>query len=129
MQHVKLARDRRKRKSRIKVMVFFLAILSILVGGVLSLKDTAETNIATVSEDGTQYKSLNQHESAVRNLFESTTANTAASTNQESSAAMSAITLTDDTVAKKKGDKAILPILIRRCLCQGKKKIPLTMMI
>ncbi|VEG70973.1 metalloprotease [[Pasteurella] aerogenes] len=104
MQHVKLARDRRKRKSRIKAMIFFLAVLSILVGVVLSLKDTAETNIATVSGDETQYKSLNQHESAVPNLFETATADTPASSDQNSSAPApvmppEAIMPTDATVA------------------------------
>ncbi|SEQ52667.1 murein DD-endopeptidase MepM [Basfia succiniciproducens] len=41
-QHVKLARDRRKRKSRIKAAIFFMAIISIFTGTFLSLKDSVE---------------------------------------------------------------------------------------
>ncbi|MDY4280175.1 MAG: murein DD-endopeptidase MepM [[Pasteurella] mairii] len=122
MQHVKLARDRRKRKSRTKVMVFFLAVLSILVGVVLSLKDTAETNIATVSGDGTQYKSLNQHESAVPNLSEFTTANAAASSNQGRSAAMSTITPTDDAVAKKEMEQGDIANFNPKTSTSGEEK-------
>ncbi|PVX39855.1 murein DD-endopeptidase MepM/ murein hydrolase activator NlpD [Pasteurella langaaensis DSM 22999] len=41
-QHVKLARERRKRKSRIKALIFFFALICICLGGLLSLKDTVE---------------------------------------------------------------------------------------
>ncbi len=59
MRHVKLARDRRKRKSRIKAAIFFLAILSILAGMLLSLKETVETKLDTVVvSDQNQYRSL-----------------------------------------------------------------------
>ena len=42
VQHVKLARDRRKRKSRIKAAIFFAALLLILTGIFLAFKDTAD---------------------------------------------------------------------------------------
>ncbi|UXN35454.1 murein DD-endopeptidase MepM [Avibacterium paragallinarum] len=58
MQHVKLARDRRKRKSQIKAIAFVLAILSILIGIVFSVKDNVEPNTFTLSSDEMQYKYL-----------------------------------------------------------------------
>ncbi|MFU2048572.1 murein DD-endopeptidase MepM [Avibacterium gallinarum] len=64
MQHVKLARDRRKRKSRIKAAVFLLAILSIFIGIVLSVKDNAKTDPLAVSSDEVQYKPLNETQEA-----------------------------------------------------------------
>ncbi|MCK3657411.1 peptidase M23 [Pasteurellaceae bacterium Pebbles2] len=60
MQHVKLARERRKRKSRIKAMIFFFAVLCIITGGILSLKNTAENAPldTTKPPEETQYQAL-----------------------------------------------------------------------
>lgn len=44
VQHVKLARDRRKKRTYIKVGVFFVAILLILTGILLTIKDKSEEN-------------------------------------------------------------------------------------
>ena len=49
MQHVKLARDRRKRKSRIKALIFFIALFSIFTGFFLHLNNTASDKIDEVS--------------------------------------------------------------------------------
>ena len=49
MQHVKLARDRRKRKSRIKALIFFIALFSIFTGFFLHLNDTASDKIDEVN--------------------------------------------------------------------------------
>lgn len=57
MQHVKLARERRKRKSRIKAAIFFFAVLSLTLGILLSLKDKVEPNIA-VNQADEQFVSL-----------------------------------------------------------------------
>ncbi|WP_439258387.1 murein DD-endopeptidase MepM [Lonepinella sp. BR2271] len=60
VQHVKLARERRKRKSRIKALIFFVALLCLVTGGVLTLKNTAEHTQFTAI-DGThdsQYQAL-----------------------------------------------------------------------
>lgn len=48
VQHVKLARERRQRKSRIKALIFFLALLLIFTGFFLHLNDTAEDKIERV---------------------------------------------------------------------------------
>ena len=48
VQHVKLARERRQRKSRIKALIFFLALLLIFTGFFLHLNDTAEDKIESV---------------------------------------------------------------------------------
>lgn len=48
VQHVKLARDRRQRKSRIKALIFFWALLLIFTGFFLHLNDTAENKIESV---------------------------------------------------------------------------------
>jgi nlpD protein len=45
---VKLARERRQRKSRIKALIFFLALLLIFTGFFLHLNDTAEDKIERV---------------------------------------------------------------------------------
>ena len=64
MQHVKLARDRRKRKSRIKAVIFFAALLLILTGIFLAFKDTADydpslqSNLEPEMVDNVQYQSL-----------------------------------------------------------------------
>ena len=49
MQHVKLARDRRRRKSRIKAAIFFVALAFILVGVTLGLKKNAESDLSVQS--------------------------------------------------------------------------------
>ncbi|XHN45149.1 peptidase M23B [Lonepinella sp. MS14436] len=66
VQHIKLARERRKRKSRIKAVIFFFALFCIIVGGVLTLKNTAENKpLATVDTSvDNQYKALTPTESA-----------------------------------------------------------------
>ena len=48
VQHVKLAREPRQRKSRIKALIFFLALLLIFTGFFLHLNDTAEDKIERV---------------------------------------------------------------------------------
>ena len=48
VQHVKLARERRQRKSRIKALIFFLALVLIFTGFFLHLNDTAEDKIERV---------------------------------------------------------------------------------
>ena len=64
VQHVKLARDRRKRKSRIKAVIFFAALLLILTGIFLAFKDTADydpslqSNLEPEMVDNVQYQSL-----------------------------------------------------------------------
>ena len=64
LQHVKLARDRRKRKSRIKAAIFFAALLLILTGIFLAFKDTADydpslqSNLEPEMVDNVQYQSL-----------------------------------------------------------------------
>ncbi|BFU59260.1 MULTISPECIES: murein DD-endopeptidase MepM [Rodentibacter] len=64
MQHVKLARDRRKRKSRIKAAIFFVALLLIFTGTMLSLKNstesesTVQSNLEPEMVGGVQYQSL-----------------------------------------------------------------------
>lgn len=50
-QHVKLARDRRRRKSRIKALIFFCAVVCIVAGGILSLKDTVEHKSEQTAEE------------------------------------------------------------------------------
>lgn len=59
MRHVKLARDRRKRRSRIKAAIFFTAILLIFSGIVLTVKDrsaTTQPSLATLED--VEYQSL-----------------------------------------------------------------------
>jgi murein DD-endopeptidase len=64
LQHVKLARDRRKRKSRLKAAIFFAALLLILTGIFLAFKDTADydpslqSNLEPEMVDNVQYQSL-----------------------------------------------------------------------
>ncbi|MFZ7231111.1 murein DD-endopeptidase MepM [Avibacterium avium] len=55
MQYIKLARDRRKRKSRIKAVIFLSAVLSIFVGIVLSVKDNAKNDPLQLSNENTEY--------------------------------------------------------------------------
>ncbi|OOF83937.1 peptidase M23 [Rodentibacter ratti] len=68
MQHVKLARDRRKRKSRIKAAIFFVALVLIFSGVMLGLKDSAESepsvqsNLEPEMVDDVQYQSLKPEE-------------------------------------------------------------------
>lgn len=68
MQHVKLARDRRKRKSRIKAAIFFVALALIFSGVMLGLKDSAESepsvqsNLEPEMVDDVQYQSLKPEE-------------------------------------------------------------------
>ncbi|OOF53452.1 murein DD-endopeptidase MepM [Rodentibacter trehalosifermentans] len=64
MQHVKLARDRRKKKSRIKAVIFFISLALIFSGIMLGLKDNAELAPSVQSDlepemvDDVQYQSL-----------------------------------------------------------------------
>ncbi len=59
VQHVKLARERRKRKSRIKAMIFFVALLCLVIGSILTLKHTAEnTPLDRVDALDNQYQPL-----------------------------------------------------------------------
>lgn len=56
-RHIKLARDRRRRKSRIKALIFFCALVCIVAGGILSLKDTVEHKSEQPSKE-TAYQTL-----------------------------------------------------------------------
>lgn len=58
MQHVKLARERRRRKSRIKAVVFFFAVLSIAIGLLLSLKDRVDPSIPLNKPSDEKFVSL-----------------------------------------------------------------------
>lgn len=60
MRHVKLARDRRKRRSRVKAAIFFTAILLIFSGIVLTLKDRPEPAVQPqlAQQNGVEYQSL-----------------------------------------------------------------------
>lgn len=49
MQYIMLARDRRKRKSRIKAVIFFIAICSIALGVFLRLNDSASDKAETMA--------------------------------------------------------------------------------
>ncbi|OOF55716.1 peptidase M23 [Rodentibacter genomosp. 2] len=68
MQHIKLARDRRKRKSRIKAAIFFVALALIFSGIMLGLKDSAESKPSVQSDlepemvDDVQYQPLKPEE-------------------------------------------------------------------
>lgn len=44
MQHVILARDRRKKKSRLKGLLFLMALLSLAIGIVLAIKNQPSIN-------------------------------------------------------------------------------------
>lgn len=59
VQHVKLARDRRKKRTYIKVGVFFVAILLILTGILLTIKDKPEENPIFSTSDSGEYHELN----------------------------------------------------------------------
>lgn len=59
VQHVKLARDRRKKRAYIKVGVFFVAILLILTGILLTIKDKSEGNPIFSTSDSGEYHELN----------------------------------------------------------------------
>ncbi len=60
---VKLARDRRKQKSRAKAMIFFTALLCILLGVILSLKDNVENELDFQNQDnGAYYAQINHSE-------------------------------------------------------------------
>lgn len=59
VQHVKLARDRRKKRAYIKVGVFFVAILLILTGILLTIKDKSEENPIFSTSDAGEYHELN----------------------------------------------------------------------
>lgn len=60
MRHVKLARDRRKKRARIKAAMFFMAILLIFSGIVLTVKDHsgASTQPSLATLEDTEYQSL-----------------------------------------------------------------------
>ncbi|UAK49866.1 murein DD-endopeptidase MepM [Haemophilus influenzae] len=58
VQHVKLARDRRKKRAYIKVGVFFVAILLILTGILLTIKQPEENSIFSTFDSG-EYHELN----------------------------------------------------------------------
>ncbi|OOF64907.1 murein DD-endopeptidase MepM [Rodentibacter sp. Ppn85] len=68
MQHVKLARDRRKRKSRIKAAIFFVALALIFSGVMLGLKESSESESSVQSNlepemvDNVQYQTLQREE-------------------------------------------------------------------
>uniref|UniRef100_UPI00258E6FFC murein DD-endopeptidase MepM n=1 Tax=Rodentibacter caecimuris TaxID=1796644 RepID=UPI00258E6FFC len=68
MQHIKLARDRRKRKSRIKAAIFFVALALIFSGVMLGLKESTEsepsvqTNLEPEMVDDVQYHPLKPEE-------------------------------------------------------------------
>ncbi|SPY32748.1 hypothetical protein [Pasteurella canis] len=55
VRHVKLARDRRRKKLQIKVMIFFSAILLIITGILLRDKeetaDTVSTTVTTQAQE------------------------------------------------------------------------------
>lgn len=55
---MKLARERRRRKSRIKAVIFFCAMLSITLGVLLSLKDRVEPSISLNQPSDEQFISL-----------------------------------------------------------------------
>ena len=59
VQHVKLARDRRKKRAYIKVGVFLMAILLILTGILLTIKDKSEENPVFSTADNMEYQALN----------------------------------------------------------------------
>ena len=59
VQHVKLARDRRKKRAYIKVGVFFVVILLILTGILLTIKDKSEENPVFSTADNMEYHALN----------------------------------------------------------------------
>ncbi|HHF4611455.1 TPA: murein DD-endopeptidase MepM [Haemophilus influenzae] len=59
VQHVKLARDRRKKRAYIRVGVFFVAILLILTGILLTIKDKSEENPIFSTSDSVEYHELN----------------------------------------------------------------------
>lgn len=87
MQHVKLARDRRRRKSRIKAAIFFVALAFILVGVTLGLKKNAESDPSVQSHlepdsvGDVQYQSL-APEKASQNAS-STESSSSSSSNHE----------------------------------------------
>ncbi|OOF45364.1 peptidase M23 [Rodentibacter rarus] len=64
MQHVKLARDRRKRRSRIKALIFFVSLALIFSGIMLGIKDNTESepsvqsNLEPEMVGDAQYQSL-----------------------------------------------------------------------
>lgn len=58
MQHIKLARDRRKRKALIKVTVFLVATLSILTGIFLSISNKTQPSSFPITSNGEQYYPL-----------------------------------------------------------------------
>lgn len=58
-RQVKFARDRRKRKARIKAGVFFVALLSIFAGIMLSINSSPQNNdTVQTTADGVQYQPL-----------------------------------------------------------------------
>lgn len=59
VQHVKLARDRRKKRAYIKVGVFLMAILLILTGILLTIKSKPEENPIFSTSDAGEYHELN----------------------------------------------------------------------
>ncbi|WP_105904735.1 murein DD-endopeptidase MepM [Haemophilus influenzae] len=59
VQHVKLARDRRKKRAYIKVGVFLMAILLILTGILLTIKSKPEENPIFSTSDSGEYHELN----------------------------------------------------------------------
>ncbi|MBF0751597.1 MULTISPECIES: murein DD-endopeptidase MepM [Pasteurellaceae] len=90
MQHVKLARDRRKRKSRIKAVIFFVSLALIFSGVMLGLKDDVESEASVQSNlepemvDDVQYQSLIPEENVkTSSLSENTSAEDATSYDDE----------------------------------------------
>lgn len=51
MQHVILARDRKRRKKHLKITVFLLAVASLLVGIFLALKEQPSVNATRQQEN------------------------------------------------------------------------------
>lgn len=60
IQRVKLARDRRKRKSRIKALIFLIAIISILTGTLLSVDKNANSDQAKQTD--TEFEAIHSNQ-------------------------------------------------------------------
>ena len=100
-QHVKLARERRKRKSRIKAVIFFFALICICVGGLLSLKDTVEKKPELVEETAT-YQPLREEKTPAQFSSESDQAVAATdSSPQNAASAADDATSYDDELTDK----------------------------
>lgn len=81
VQHVKLARERRKRKSRIKAAIFFFALLCIILGCILHLKDRSQGN--NLTQTNHSYQPLNAESSTQNSLAAAQSNDDKSSTNQD----------------------------------------------